>query len=240
MNSWTTSGGITIRQILGLRCNVFLVSGSGKNILVDTSRKSERKSLFRRLDASGIRTLDALILTHTHFDHAENAARVREKYGAKVIVHSSEAGFLQSGCSPIPRGTILPTKILMGLAPQEKIDALFRYEPCEPDLPAGDRLDLSFLGLNAYLIHTPGHSRGSMSLVADDEIALVGDAMIGTFPGSVFTPFADSVQQLTASWGRLLETGCRLFLPAHGRPNTRKLVEKCYLARKPRNEAKSI
>ena len=228
MKSWTTAGGCRITQVLNRRCNVFLLSYDNRNLLVDTGRKHERPLLFRRLAASGITGLDALILTHTHFDHAENAARIREKYHTKVIVHQSEAGLLKGGQTQVPRGTILPTKILLSLAPKERINRMFSYEPCEPDILVEDRLDLNDVGLSVYLLHTPGHSPGMMSLIVDNEIALVGDAMIGVYPGSIFTPFADDVEKLISSWGMLLETNCRLFLPAHGTPNNRKLVEKCY------------
>ncbi len=65
-----------------------------------------------------------------------------------------------------------------------------------------------------------------MSLIVDDEIAIVGDAMFGIFPGSIFPPFGDDKLQITQSWKLLLETGCRLFLPAHGTANSREQVEK--------------
>ncbi|MBN2843477.1 MAG: hypothetical protein JXM68_10325, partial [Sedimentisphaerales bacterium] len=50
--------------------------------------------------------------------------------------------------------------------------------------------------------------------------------MFGIFPWSVFPPFADNVKQMTDSWGKLLETNCRLFLPGHGTANKRPLVQK--------------
>jgi glyoxylase-like metal-dependent hydrolase (beta-lactamase superfamily II) len=88
------------------------------------------------------------------------------------------------------------------------------------------------MGFNAYILHTPGHSSGSVSIIVDDEIALVGDTMFGIFPWSVFPPFADDVKQMTESWGKLLETNCRLFLPGHGTANKRSLVQKNILLRK--------
>ena len=68
-------------------------------------------------------------------------------------------------------------------------------------------------------------------VIVDNEIALVGDAMIGKFPGSIFPPFADNVPVLVSSWGKLLRTGSLLFLPSHGTQNNRRLVEKCYMNR---------
>jgi hypothetical protein len=66
---------------------------------------------------------------------------------------------------------------------------------------------------------------GSISLIIDDEIAAVGDAMVGTLPGKIYPPFADDVPELIRSWEILLNTGCGTFLPAHGSAKRRQLVE---------------
>jgi glyoxylase-like metal-dependent hydrolase (beta-lactamase superfamily II) len=231
MKTWTTRSGYTIAQILGGRSNVFLLSHGGRNVLVDTGRQKDRAHLLERLQDLRVALLDALVLTHTHFDHAENAAFLQKKYGARVLVHESEAGFLLKGKSPLPAGTLLPTKLLMALFAHRMASGL-TYEPCRPDVLVEDGLDLTDFGPSARLIHTPGHSRGSMSLVVDDEIALVGDAMFGVFPCTIFPPFADDVPQLISSWGRLLETGCRLFLTGHGSADNRRLMEKAYAGRR--------
>jgi glyoxylase-like metal-dependent hydrolase (beta-lactamase superfamily II) len=56
----------------------------------------------------------------------------------------------------------------------------------------------------------------------------VGDAMFGVFWWSVFPPFADDVPIMIRSWGKLLNTGSKLFLPGHGTENSRELLEKQY------------
>jgi glyoxylase-like metal-dependent hydrolase (beta-lactamase superfamily II) len=107
-----------------------------------------------------------------------------------------------------------------------KASTKMKCEPCPADFLVDSRFDLEDLGLNAYILHTPGHTSGSMSVIVGDEIAIVGDTMVGTFPRSIFPPFADDVPELIRSWGKLLHTGCRIFLPAHGSANGRELVEK--------------
>ena len=71
-----------------------------------------------------------------------------------------------------------------------------------------------------------------MSVVLDDEIALVGDTMVNAGPWSVFPPFADDVGLLLDSWRRLLETGCRIFLPGHGTAIGRPLLERRFEERR--------
>ena len=95
-------------------------------------------------------------------------------------------------------------------------------------------LNLQDFGFNGYILHTPGHSPGSQSIIVDNEIALVGDAMFGVFPGSIFPPFADNEEELITSWGKLIQTGCRLFLPSHGTADKSDLLKIEYQKRTPR------
>ena len=231
MDTRTTRSHHTVRRVLAGRSNAFLLSSGSGRILVDTGRGNRWAVLESRLAGFGIDRLDALVLTHAHFDHVENARRIRARYGAKVIIHEAEAGFLERGDAPLPAGSVLPTQIFTPrlrrfLAPR------FRYDGCPADLTVTDRLDLSPWGFNGYVLHTPGHCRGAMSVVLDDEIALVGDAMVNAGPWSVFPPFADDVGLLLDSWGRLLETGCRIFLPGHGAAIARSLLERRYEERR--------
>jgi hydroxyacylglutathione hydrolase len=223
--SWTTRKGQTVDQILDGRSNVYLVLHGDKRMLVDTGREAGRKNLVKILAARGIESLDAIVLTHTHFDHAENAAFLQRRYGAKVIVHKAEAERLKRGESPLPAGTFFFTKAMVRLASAvgRKAPA---YDPCHPDVAVNEASDLAVPGCR--LLHTPGHSPGSISVIVEDQIALVGDAMFGVFPHGIFPPFADDIRLMVSSWSSLLETGCQLFLPGHGTANHRGLVEEAY------------
>jgi len=230
MKSWMTKSGQKIDRVLWGRCNCFLVSNGKKHLLVDTGRESKWKELSDRLDCLGVEldSLDAVILTHSHFDHAENAANIKEKYKTVLIIHKDEADYLKQGHNAIIRGTTVVTKLLTDIAGQKSIDRFFRFKPAEYDLAVESSHDLRLLGFNGYLIHTPGHSPGSLSVVIDDEIALVGDAMFGVFKGSVFPPFATDPEMTIKNWSKLLETGCSIFLPAHGSAQNRELLQQQY------------
>jgi glyoxylase-like metal-dependent hydrolase (beta-lactamase superfamily II) len=225
MKIWHTKSSYSVSCILPGRSNVFLLSGNGKNILIDGSRSSKWSKLKNKLNNLNIRKIDFLILTHTHYDHAENAAKIKKTFGALVIVNKREAGYLERGENIVPHGTIFITRYFVKKFGHAYLSRL-KYEPCLPDILVDQRLDLTDFGFNAYIIHTPGHSPGSQSIIIDDEIALTGDAMFGVFPGSIFPPFADNDEDLIKSWGNLLDTKSYIFLPSHGTPNPGKLVLK--------------
>ena len=206
-----------------------MILNGKKLLLVDTGRKNKRKILISRIDEyqkNGY-SLEGLILTHTHFDHAENAAALKERFEIPIFVHGNESVYLSRGENPPNRGTYFLTRCLMYLW-EKKLKQYFRYEPAKFDYPVADKYNLDPFGFDAYLIHTPGHSQGSMSLIVDNEIAIVGDAMFGVFKWIVNPPFADDSKMMIRSWGKLLDTGCTVFLPSHGTANGRELLEKQY------------
>lgn len=227
MKQWITENNLTLTQVLGGRSNVFLLSNGQKKILIDTGTKGQWKKLDNRLKSLDITSIDYLLLTHTHHDHAANADKIRIRYGAYVIVQKSEANNLAEGKAVIPKGTNPYSRILVnvlgGFAAR-----LFAYSPCPYSILVDDYFDLKELGFDAYLIHTPGHSEGSVSLILNNEIAIIGDVMIGRGEYYTYPPFADNPVLLIKSWKKLLDTPCQLFIPSHGFANSRELVEKVY------------
>lgn len=171
--------------------------------------------------------MDYLVLTHTHFDHAENAAYLKENFELRIIVHQSESELLKKGENPIVAGTILPTRFLArSLA--RRIQQIFNYQAVTPDIPVSKEFDLAPLGINGHILHTPGHTQGSITVIIENEIAIVGDTLFGILPGSIFPPFEQNLPQMIKSWGLLVGTGCKVFLPAHGGERSLNLLSKQY------------
>lgn len=225
MRSWSTAGRNIIIQVLSGRSNVFLLTNGQASMLIDTGPAFMWKILQKKLAKLRIEQINFLFLTHSHFDHAANASGIKEKYKTKVIIHQSEAECLNKGCNILPSGTNFITKFLVKTFARQ-FSSVTGYQPCNPDITFENTFDLSSAGFKACLLHTPGHTPGSASLIVDNEVALVGDTMFGVFPGSVFPPYALDQKQMLDSWEKLLETQCRLFIPSHGSANKRSLVEK--------------
>ncbi len=230
MKKWATRN-CTICQILKGRSNSFLINSKNNYILVDTGRENSWKELETKLDKYlGANKLSCLILTHTHFDHAENALKIKEKYTAKIVVHKSESGNLKRGDNTPLQGTYPVTRFMVNLLGKHLLSRN-NYEPAEPDILVDQKYDLNNFGFNGCIIHTPGHSRGSISIIIDNEIAITGDTLYGVFPNSAYPPFASDPEMMVQSWKKLLKTDCKLFLPGHGKGIKRELLEKEYKKR---------
>lgn len=225
MKTFTTNSGITIQQVLSGRNNVFLIITENGNILVDTGMKGVYKRLTSNI---ANRAIDLLILTHSHFDHCQNAHKLKQQFGCPILSNSAESKFSQKGFTPLPAGTNSFTRLLIRIG-NKLNQRRFSYTPFLTDLAFNKDIHLSEYDNKLAVIATPGHSIGSISVVVDDEIAIVGDALFGVFNSSVFPPFADDVQMMIRSWGRLLQTNCTTYLPGHGNPVSRRRLEKAYL-----------
>ncbi len=230
MRTWNTQNGSIIKCICSGRSNVFLVSREDHHILIDTSTKPGYRTIRKTLDSviSDGGKAEALILTHAHMDHAANAAKIKAAYPIKLIAHRDDLPHFTDGTNPEVRGTRPFIRFITDTF-EKPLSRMMRYSPVEIDIVMDDRYDLNPLGINGYIIHTPGHTPGSISVIVDDEIALVGDAMFGVSRNSVFPPFALDVKAMVQSWKVLLDTNCSTFLPSHGSENSRGLLEKQYL-----------
>jgi hydroxyacylglutathione hydrolase len=225
MSIWITKNGIRIHRIICLYANVFVVTGNGHTFLVDTGPRAFEAFLARRLHRLGITHIYGVILTHTHYDHAGNAAFLQKKYGARIMVCPAEAACLEKGRSFVPGGITAFARVMERLASGIEPNLLM-FPPCDPYVLSAADDDEPCFGLPVTVMATPGHSPGSVSVVVDREIALVGDCMFGVIPNKILPPFGDDVRKMVDSWKQLLATGCHTFLPAHGFKVSRSTVEK--------------
>jgi len=225
MKNWILNNGYRIDQLLSGRSNSYLISKDRVNILVDTGRKNKRSLLLMNLKKLHAEKIDWLILTHSHFDHCENAGYFQKNFNCKVVVSEKGLSNVKRGFAKLPRGTNPFTKFLSIFGNQFLL-RLFHYQKFIPDHSYDEFFSFSIPGIDIDLIETPGHSDDSISIVINNEIALVGDAMFGIFKNSIFPPFADHPIEMVESWGKLLGTGCHTFLPGHGNEIKRELAER--------------
>ena len=229
LKQWTTTNGITVIHLLPGRCNAYVINKGDQRVLVDTSTRKDFEELDKRLHESGYHELGIayLILTHTHYDHCQSARRLKEKYECSIVVSAKAEESIADGYTRLPNGTnwLSNTIVKMG---RRIGKPTYGYDPFEADIfIQGDHL-LPIGNANVKIIETPGHSADSISILVDDEIALVGDAMFGALKKSIFPPFADDVRTMVHSWAKLLDTGCNTFLPGHGKAISRERLQREY------------
>jgi glyoxylase-like metal-dependent hydrolase (beta-lactamase superfamily II) len=166
--------------------NCFLVRPKGGDhaIIVDPGEEAPR--LLAAIADAGV-TLDAILLTHTHFDHVGAVAPVARATGAPVYCPVLEVAVLQDVMAFVP---------WPGFGPYESWDP-------EHTVAGGETLELA--GLTFDVIFTPGHSPGHVTYAVRGEAALFsGDVIFQDSVGRTDLPGGDG-PTLMRSIASLLE-----------------------------------
>jgi len=196
--------------------NCYLLKTETGSFLIDTGIAKRRGKLERELQEAGCQPgdLKMIIITHGHLDHVGNAVHLREKYGAKIAMHRGDYGMVESGDMFVDaRGGVLIG--LVGFL--MKILGLSDYERFTPDTYLEDDQDLSAHGLDATIIHTPGHSKGSIGVLTADGDLFCGDLLVNTDKPAKNT-LIDDPDEYDASVERLRALEIKTVYPGHGKP----------------------
>lgn len=179
-----------------------------ETLLIDTGVSHVAGAIQRAVRATGVRpaSIDRIVLTHYDYDHSGSAAQLARDLDVPVAIHAADAA-LVSNPSDSPG--------LRRLLYHAPVPQVLRWEPPEIAmiLEEGDTLG------DWRVMHTPGHTPGSMSLVRDD-VGIVGDALIymrGHLRPNVRHLSTDVAAQ-EASARRLADSGLRTVLPGHYAP----------------------
>ena len=197
------------------KVNCYLLDAGSGFVLVDTGSKSNRKELAGDLERAGCKPglLKLIVLTHGDFDHTGNAAWLRAQYGCKIAMHREDAGMGEQGDMFVNRKK--PNFLIRALIPL--FTGFGQAERFSPDLLVEDGFDLAEFGLEARLYSIPGHSRGSIGLLAADGTLLCGDLMENT-KGPALNSLMDNPVEARASLQKLRGLGAKQVLPGHGGP----------------------
>lgn len=191
---------IKILPLGEVRANSYLVTdeATGETVLIDCGECTPQ--LVSELEKAGIDHIKYILLTHGHFDHIWGVPAVNRLVGAPVMVHKEDADCLFD----------------------EERSLAYRHFPGEQELFRADRLledgdVLPFGRQEIRVLHTPGHSKGSVCYVCGNLI-FSGDTLFARTVGR--TDFPDgSIEELGGSVKRLFALpGDYIVYPGHNRP----------------------
>ena len=190
-----------IHRVVGpLATNVHILADerSGEAIAIDTAIPS-LAWIRDELRARGW-TLRLIVSSHGHWDHTGDNAAVAEHTGAQIAVHFLDRAMLEA---PAP------------------LWAPFDIPPSVPAVELAEGGEVRFGSIRLRVLHTPGHTPGSVCLQAVDEgLLFSGDTLFAGGWGRVDLP-GGSAEAIASSLVRLseLEPGTRVF-PGHGPETT--------------------
>ena len=207
---------IRIIRLGGVNC--YLVAAVAGFVLIDSGTPEKRKALDAELEDAGCSpgTLRLIVLTHGDYDHAGNAAYLRDKYDTEIAMHPDDAGRVERAdwswnLKPKPdKFGFLFRIVALFIRPGE-------FDTFQPDVILEDQQNLSGYGLEATVLHLPGHTKGSIGILTADKALFCGDLM-DSMGGPSLEFFIDDMTAATASLEKLRSLETDRIYPGHGKP----------------------
>jgi len=182
-----------------LRCNCTILGDetTGEALVVDPG--DDVPAILTRLALRHL-TVKQIIVTHAHIDHVGGAVLLKRATGAPILLNQND----------------LPL-----LAMMEMQAGWLRTKPPEvapPDGSAEDGLKIGVANYVGEVLHTPGHSEGSICLYfAPQQLLLAGDTLFAGSIGRTDLPGGDSRKIIASSHHRLLVLpDATTVIPGHG------------------------
>ncbi len=198
--------------------NCYLIKTKKGFVLIDTGFRRKRKDLEKELDNAGCKPggLQLIILTHQDFDHTGNAAYISRKYDSQTAMHKEDTEAVKRGDMLWNRkGRNIITGFIMKI-----ILMAFRtgkFEKFNPDIQLEDGDNLMSYGLNAKVLHLPGHSKGSIGILTTSGKLFCGDLFM-SFKKPKKSSLIDMKEDLEASIEKLKNLEINTVYPGHGLP----------------------
>jgi hydroxyacylglutathione hydrolase len=199
--------------------NVYFLRTEDGHILVDAGMPGDTKKLDEVFATAGVEpsTIRLIVVTHGHMDHMGLTAYAKETTGAKVLCHQSLAGKLANGEIEDSVAQDLMGRFINFMAGIQEMTGGADIESVDPDILVDDRFDLSEYGISGKIIHTPGHSQSSISIILDNGETLIGDMVRDVGDGEIGPGmFYEDKEALVASLEEVALLESRTVYLSHG------------------------
>jgi len=170
--------------------NVYMILGE-RVAIIDTGYNQTHDINTRSVYLGGLGDpqVQTIILTHRHIDHVGGASSLHRKTKAPIVAHANEKTFIE-----------------------DQLEGIKLHQTVEDN----EIIDIGNFTLQ--IIHTPGHTMGSICiLIKEMGVLFTGDTIMG-FGTSVINPDEGDMGLFLDSLNKLLEVDCNTILPGHGNP----------------------
>lgn len=193
--------------MFGTNCWV-IASGKGSEcIIVDPGMPDISAEIELIISEEGLKPVAAL-MTHGHLDHTFSITPLADGYGIPAYIHSEDRRFIAD-----PAG-------IHDAQFRQTISAMSFSEPKDTrTLRDGEILDL--VGITIKSIHAPGHTRGSLMFLLNDEYLLSGDVLFSGTIGRTDQPTGSASDMKETLRKKILPLSDDIeVLPGHGPQTT--------------------
>jgi len=200
--------------------NVYLVINGKALTVIDTGTPGNAKKTVEYIQKIGFQPTDVktIILTHYHMDHMGSVKELKDLTNAKIAAHTEDADYV-SGKKPFPKPKNILFRAVSSFVKPETV-------PVDVILKEGDKIS----GLT--VIHTPGHTLGSIMLLDEGRKALfAGDTLRydSKKVSGASEQFTADLNQAKESVAKAAALNFDVMLPGHGeilKPNASEEIKK--------------
>ncbi len=205
----------------------FILVDTGGHMLLDREFTNRRELLLEKLGEEGCQpaNLKLVILTHGDNDHSGNAAFAREYYNARIAMHTGDVELvadtdLKKMMESFNYRSLI-NRIIFALIKSTIckvcVKTLNDFVNFTPDILLEEGTDLAEYGFDAKIVHLPGHTKGSIGVLADGCSLIAGDVLTNVKKPEP-APNALDFAILNKSIERIKSMGVKHIYPGHGEP----------------------
>ncbi len=204
--------------------NTHVITNAKGVLVVDPGLPLQAGRIARKIRSLGYAPQDVrlVLVTHGHIDHAGSAAALRRLTGAPIAMHPADAPLVATRAVKVPPGRTAFIHSVGRVV--EALGWMLPSEPFAPDVSLVDGQSLREFGMEARVVHTPGHTDGSISLAFEDGSVFVGDAILNLVHVA-FPLWWQDAKAAAHSACKIQALGPRVCYSGHGRAFDRKQLD---------------